>query len=268
MRFLYTIICLFIFINSFAQTPANELIRNLDEAKTDSQRVNAYKRLIAHYKYLDIDSSTFYAEQGVAYFTERKDVTGQAIMVQQLAMIDKGEGRVDIARQRFSYALTLFRQTDYAVGIADALSGLGVLECENGNFDIGVKDFFAVLRIEDSLKDDERRMTTCLNLGGNYLAHDDTANAAKYLQLGNEVSKNVPLEDVSISLYNTMAILYIARGDTEKGLQTFLHDMELSDKPQFTSSHIECLQYLGNFYLDKKHARQGPLLPGRRPYRS
>jgi signal transduction histidine kinase len=57
------------------------------------------------------------------------------------------------------------------------------------------------------------------------------------------------MEDATISLYNSLGILYATKGDTQKAHQYFMNNLKLSDKPGFANSHVESLIYLGEFFL-------------------
>jgi len=225
-------------------------MRLLEQVKGDSQKVAVYTDLIIHYSKSNPDSSTYYAEQGLAYCKKNNYRVGEGMIVVQLALLDNYQGRVNIAQQRFLYALEIYKELNYKQGVADVLGNLGALETAKGNMDVGIRDIFASLKLNDSLGNNNGLMVGYMNVGSIYLQQNDTANASKYLSLAEAVSKKIPLTDKTISLYNMIGVLYATKGNTEKALEYFLNDLKLSESPQFIDSHVESLLYLGNFYHD------------------
>ncbi len=234
----------------WAQSPM-ELKSAMEHATSDSQKITAYNNLVTFYSNTYPDSAEYYGLQAIQFAVDRKYRLGEGLAIEHLGIIDKEQGRVDIAKKRITNALDIFRELHYLKGMAQMTNSLGAVEGSKGNYDVAIKCFIEALKLHDSLSDNEGLLLTYLNLGSLYMQHDDTANAWKYLSRAEKVSKSMPLTDATISLYNTLGVYAIAKRDSAKGLETFLSDLKLSDKPQFTSSHVECLSYLGQFYLDR-----------------
>jgi signal transduction histidine kinase len=126
---------------------------------------------------------------------------------------------------------------------------MGAIEASKGNTDSAIKYFIAALKIHTSIKDYKGIMVVCTNLGSLYLQHDDSANASKYYFMAEAASKQSPVIDQTIYLYNAIAVYYAAIGKNDKALEYFLNNLKLSDKPQFVNSHLECLSYIGDYYV-------------------
>ncbi len=252
MKSIYLLIgFLVLSVLSYAQAPISILFQNLRESKSDSQKIDAYRAMIRHYAVEQPDSANYYAEEGIEFARKKKYILGEAKIVSQLGIIDQSQGRIDLSRKRIGRALNLYRQINNMLGVADMSSNMGVLEGGTGNYDVALKYFVTAMKIHDSLKDYKGIMITGSNIASIYLGHEDIANAEKYLNISEDASYKTPVIDQTIALYNTIGVVQIAKGDTLKGLQTFLKDLKLSDRPGFMTSHAECYLYLGNYYLDK-----------------
>jgi len=249
-RFAFLFICLLLCRYASAEPGASRYIADLNNAKSDSGKVAAYQAIIRHYSVRQPDSALFYSEQGIAWCKRKKYPLGEGMIITQLAVIDNGQGRTNIARQRFLYAMEIYKELNYKPGIADLLGNLGALEATKGNFDVGVKYIFASLRLHESLGDNHGLMIGNMNIGSIYLQQGDTTNATKYLTIAEDVSKKIPVVDKTIALYNMIGVLNAVKGNTAKALEYFLNDLKISDNPKFINSHVECLLYLGNFYHD------------------
>lgn len=214
--------------------------------------MEAYKGLIRYYNKWDQDSAFYYAEQGLKTAQRKSGSLDEGIMLAQMGIIDQSQGRADIALQRFNYALQIYREHNYARGIGEMIMNIGATESERGKFDVATRHYVTALKILDSLNDKEGLMVAYKNLGIIYFQQEDSLNTLKYFGLAEKISKEIPLSDKTISLYNLYAIFYVnAVKDTNKALQIFLNNLELSDKKGFEAVHVECLIYLGNFYIDK-----------------
>jgi len=237
-------------LHAGAQERGLDLHSSLARAKTDSQKINAYNHLLTYYKYVNVDSAIYYAEQGLQYAINKKYLMGQGIMMSQLGQLDEGQGRSTLAKQRLGYAMQIFREQNYLAGVAAMDNSLGSLEAGKGNYDIAIRYFIAAVELHEKIADDEGLLLSYTNLGALYMQHQDTANAAKYLTLAEQISKKQPVSDATISLYNYIGILHAARGDKQGALQYFQNDVKLSDNPRFMNAHAQSLLYLGSFYND------------------
>jgi signal transduction histidine kinase len=236
----------------WAQTGVNELLHQLSGSKSDSEKINVYNAIIGYYDKVNPDSASYYAELGLQFATEKKRQIDKARMLAHIGLIDKNQGRTDIAQQRLKEALQIYRQHNFRQGIADITSNLGAIEAGKGNFDVAIRYFIEALKLHDSLKNNEGLLSTYIDLGKSYMEQSDSGNTMKYFMLAADLSKKMPLSNEIISLYNSLGLFYIiANRDTAKGLNTFLTNLELSKPPKFARSYVECLMYLGNFYIDR-----------------
>jgi hypothetical protein len=245
-------ILLFALLPLFAQsqTSVGEMQGRLNKTVSIEKKIETYKDIITYYAKKDPDSAILYAEQGLQFAQKNQYLIGEGLMICELGYIDRTQGRVDVARKRFNTALKIFTENNYRPGVANMNRSLGALEGEKGDLTVAVKYFLAALPIYDSLKDHKGAMTTYLNLGNLFIQHDDTTNSFKYFKLGIKESEQFPMADETISLYNMIGLMHLFRGDTLNAMKIIIKNLNLSDKPEFLNAHVECLMYLGNFYLE------------------
>lgn len=254
-RLLTLIFCLLVLHSASAQELAT-LLGNIKNATSDTQRISAYHRIIKYYKPLNTDSAYYYGEEGLRSALEHKDVAGEADMIEQLGRIDQAQGRMELARERMSYALKLYSSINKATGIAATENSLGAVEATLGNPSQAMPHFLKALRIYDSVKTDLLGLlTTKMNIGCLYLQSGDTANGAKYLGEAESISKKLPVSDITISLYNYIGVLNLMEGNNSKAMEYFNGNVRISDKPEFMHSHVEALVYLGSLYSDMNDAK-------------
>ena len=243
-----------IFLSSAVRGQAQELkslLYNIEHTTSDTQKTTAYRKVIKYYKKENMDSAVLYAEQYLQIAIAKKDLYGEAQMMEEMGKIDQLQGRMEIAKQRINYALKLYTELDRPRNIAGMYNTLGAMDATVGNSDPAIQYFIKALKIYDSVKVDiEGTMTTNMNLGCLYLQNGDTTLASKYLDKAEEASKKIPVLDATISLYNYIGVLYAVKGNLKKALEYFINDVKISEGPDYVSAHVESLLYLGNFYSD------------------
>lgn len=228
-----------------------ELLSNVKKAATSKEKRKAYLQLIHYYKPLNVDSSSYYAEEGLKAALSQKDIEGEAVMIDELGKIDQAQGRMELSRQRMLYALDLYKSLNNIEAQAALINSLGAIEATLGNSEAAMPYFLSSLRIYDSIKTDQKGlMTADMNLGCLYLQNGDTVNSGKYFARAEVISKTLPVSDVTISLNNYIGVLYAVKGNLNKALEYFRRNVQLSDNPEFIPSHVEALTYLGSFYND------------------
>jgi signal transduction histidine kinase len=253
MKFRYVLLLLVLLVrnNIYAQSDAVRLFASLNNTKDPVARIEAYKNIITWYSVSKPDSANYYANIAIKYAQDNNYPLGDALINSHVGQIDREHGRIELSKRRITYALGIYTQLHNAKGIANSFGSLGAIYGEAGDFAKATRYFVDAVKIQDSLKDYQGLMINAANLGSIYMEHDDLANSEKYFHMAEGASKRIPIIDQTISLYNSLGIMQIAKGDTQGGLNIFLHDLEVSDKPAFVNAHVECLLYLGNFYDDK-----------------
>lgn len=252
MRFFLFVLMLAVLpLRSMGEVSIDQLLDKLNSTTITEKKVIAYQEVVTYYAKKDPDSAIWYAEQGLQFALKNKYVLGEGLMISELGYIDRTQGRVDVARKRFNTALQIFIENNYPLGVANMNRSLGALEGEKGDLTVAAKYFLAALPTYDSLKDHKGAMITYLNLGNLFLQHDDTTNGFKYFALGKKESELFPMIDETISLYNMLGLMHLWRKDTANALKIINKNLELSAKPEFLYAHVECLMYLGNFYMER-----------------
>jgi signal transduction histidine kinase len=251
MRYLLALFCcLAIPLLIYSQPVAPNFSRQIAAAKSDTAKANIYRKAIVYYYRRNADSMKFYADQGLDFFRERKSEMGEAMVIAQLAMHDRVEGRMNIALQRFRFALEIYRKENYLPGIADLLGNIGSLEASKGNYDVAAKYITESLKMEEKFNRPHGVMVGLMNLASIYFQQNDTTKADEYLKQAIVVSKRLPISAQVIELYNLQGVLFAIKGRNDEALACFLHNLEQSGGAAFVGPRVECLSYLGQYYLD------------------
>ena len=251
MRFLLVCICGLVFpFTLFAQVKETEYARKFQEAKTDSQKAEVYKHAIGYYSRRNLDSVKYYSDIALEYFRKHDRKLGEAMIIEKLSLMDQEQGRANIARQRIEYSLNIYKELNFKPGISRVLGNLATHEATNGHYDKAIAMLMESLRIEDSLGNADIQMTDYMNIASIYLYMNDVPKGTKYLDRAANIAKTLPISDKIIGLYNMQGVVFAMAGQSDKAIATFLRNLELSDHPQFVNSRVECMSYIGQYYLE------------------
>lgn len=227
-----------------------DFIKRLNTARTDTVRVSIYKEAIRHYSRRNADSVKYYGELAIAYFRRHKEPLFEAQVMEQMALVDDNQGRTNTAHERTQYALNIYRQLNYKPGIASAVGNMGALEASMGNYEEALKYMIESLKLSDTTMDRDVVITGYMNLATVYLSINDLPNAEKYFGLATNAAVGHKVTDKIISLYNLVGVMYAMKGDNERALKTFQQNMELSANHEFINSHLECITYISQYYIE------------------
>lgn len=172
------------------------------------------------------------------------------MILHHMALVDRSHGRIKSAVNDLDAALALYRTAGYLRGIADVLGDIGSMEAGKGNIDVAARYIVSALKLQDSLGNKDGAMVSYMNLASMYLQQNDTARASHFVDEALKCAASVPVNDHVIGLYNLQGVIYAMEGRNAEALSTFMHSLELSDGPTFVTGRVECLSYLGQFYLD------------------
>ena len=225
-------------------------IKRLNTARSDTMRASIYREAIRHYSRRNIDSVKYYGELGIAYFRRHKEPIFEAQVMEQMALVDDNQGRTNTAHERTQYALNIYRQLNYKPGIASAVGNMGALEASMGNYEEAIKYMIESLKLSDTTMDRDVVITGYMNLATVYLSINDLPNAEKYFGMATKEARGHAITDKIISLYNLVGVMHAMKGDNVTALKTFQQNMELSANHKFVNSHLECITYIGQYYLE------------------
>ena len=234
----------------FGQEDEAGLRVSIQKARTDSQRMVAYRNIIRYFDFTNSDSAIHYAQQGINLFSSANYDLGKATITNILGAIYARKGLYDIAKQKNEEALAIFTSLNNKTGIANAQNSLGVIEGKKGNYKIAIQDFLKSLAIFESISDTAGIINTYIKLGA---ANDFCRNFDKSLGYYNDalaLSKNSPSQYNAIFLNSNMGSVYCRMGDFNKAKIYLQKALDLSVDPKYAKLRLSPLTNMGNIYKD------------------
>jgi signal transduction histidine kinase len=226
-------------VNTVSNTPAAAEIEN-------------YTRLITRYRYDKPDSALFFTSKGLAYAKSHHDKQGEAIMLNQLGMINDNSGKYEAAHHNYIEALNLYQSIGQDKGMATERIRLGVVEMRQGNYDKAIGYFLQALKTSERIHEPKGTMEAYITLGEAYMGQKKYPQALKYLQTAEAIDKTIPFSNLSLNLRNDFGITYTVTGEFSEA-KAYLNDgISKSNTPQYQGLNITLINNLAALY-----ARQG-----------
>jgi signal transduction histidine kinase len=220
----------------FAQNPPDSLV------------VDSLSKLVSRYRYDKPDSATYFALKGLQLAKKHHYTNGQALMLNQLGMIDDNVGKFDDSRKKYLQALSLYSQTQNFKGMATENIRLGVVEMRKGNYDKAIGYFLTALNLSNRSNNKGGQMEAYITLGEAYAGQKKFNEALKYYRVAEKLNNELPFSNLSLNLFNDIAIAYRETGRLEQAKPYLLKGIGLSNVKQYQGLNITLINTLASVY--------------------
>jgi signal transduction histidine kinase len=248
MRYLVVLCLYFASLMHGSAQRIQELLAQLQSAETDSLKIVAYHDLANHFRYSNLDSTIFYAREGMAYAQETKYALGEAMMINVLAQANERHGFLDVANAQYAQAQAIFKRIQYKKGIATTSNGLGVVAGRTGQYDEATRHFLDALQLFEGIGDTRGIVQTYIKLGVVSDLLGDLDKALEYYLKAEQLNAEPSSPNASLTLLNNIGIIYGKRNDIGRALKYFHKGLRESDPKKSTGVHIALLGSLGIAY--------------------
>lgn len=232
-------------VTLFAQGNSETLIKKLNTAHSDSERIVTYRAIFDLFQYTAPDSATYYLKKGLTQFDQEGNKYGIARMLMLLAYIDVNEGRMELAELREHKALESFQELNKQADVANCYNSLGVIEGKNSNYDKATKFFVKALRIFDSLHDIKGLRTSYMKLGVVNERFNSLDKALDYYNKALDLGKKINDPRNDLYLYNDIGIVYGKKGDNNAAIKWFDSALKKCNGPALIGLKTLTLMNLG-----------------------
>jgi len=249
MKFATNLFLLFtLCLNGYAQD-GSALLANLRNAKTNEDRIDAYKNIFKYYEFSKPDSAIVYLNKGMAEFTEAGNKKGIAWMTILSAYMDADQGSRALAKEKHENALAIFESIKDKRGMATARNSIGELDVKSGEFTEASVHFLTALKLFESINDYEGIITTYRKLGTLNDANNNPDKALEYYFAAIKHIETHPANsNQAVWIYNNIGVAYGKKGELNKALGYFEQALAGSTGPGFTDVRILTLNNLGILY--------------------
>lgn len=247
-RFLFFFIPALLIFNSVFAQDVSSLIRSAETSRSDSVRAVAYRSLIEHYHFSDMDSALYWARTGISFTREINDVRQEALMTTLMGQILERHGVMSQAREQYVQALELFRAIGDIPGIASTTNGLGVVAGRTGKYDEATRHFLEALALYEQIDSRAGMVQALIKLG---VVNDHMGNldrALDYYLRAETLNTEMGSSVAGLTLLNNIGIIYGRRNDLRQALSYFSRGLREADSAKNTGVYIILLGSMGTAY--------------------
>lgn len=248
MRYFVAAGILLIAIFTASGQSLSKLVSTIENAQTDSLKIEAYQQAARHYRFKHQDSALYFANQGLNHARRTHDAIGEGTMIDVIANIHERHGQLDIARRHYLEAHDIFSRLGYQRGIAKTKNGLGVVAGRTGEYDLATRHFLEALKLYEEVQDSAGAVRSYIKLGvvSDHMGNLDKALA--YYLKAEALNSELPSSNASLTLLNNIGIIYGKRNDLRTALKYFTKGLRHSDPHNSTGVHIALLGSMGLAY--------------------
>lgn len=217
-------------------------------ARPPADTIEHYNKLVSRYRYDKPDSAVYYANIGLNLARQLKNVPGQAIMLNQLGMVDDNIGQYENSRKKYLKALELYKQAGDTKGMATENIRLGVVELRKGQYDKAIDYFLRSLELSRRNGNLLGQMESYITLGEAFAAQKKYPEAISYYHTAEKINSSIPFSNLSLNLFNDISIAYRETGKLAEAKPYLLKGIEQSNVPQYQGLNITLINTLASVY--------------------
>lgn len=217
-------------------------------AQPAADTIEHYNKLVSRYRYDKPDSAVYFANIGFNLAKRLKNIPGQALMLNQLGMIDDNLGQYDDSRKKYLKSLELYKQAGHTKGMATENIRLGVVELRKGQYDKAIDYFLKSLDLSQHNGNLLGQMESYITLGEAFAGQKKYPEAIGYYRTAERINDSIPFSNLSLNLFNDISIAYRETGKFAQAKPYLLKGIELSNVPQYQGLNITLTNTLASVY--------------------
>lgn len=224
------------------------LLAAIEEAGTDSLKIQAYENIADRLRYRHADSALFFAMKGLTHARENGYEMGMGIMSNMIGKIHERHGQLELAENHYLEAREIFTRLRHKKGVAITTMALGVVSGRTGEYEKATRHFLDALSFFEETNDATGVVQCYIKLG---VVSDHMGNldqALDYYLKAESLNKDLPPANAALALLNNIGIIYGKRNDLRTALQYFQKGLRQSDPHTSTGVHIALLGSAGLAY--------------------
>lgn len=219
-------------------------------------QIKKYDSIITGYRYSNLDSALFYIREGMAFAKVQKYRQGEAVMLNQLGMVNDNQGKYAEAKENYNEALSIYKALNELKGTATETYRLGVVESRNGNYDKAIAYHLRALELSERIHDPHGIIEANLGLTDDYLFQQKYSTAFKYIRVADATNATMPFSNLNLSIANLYGVLYREAGKYDLAKQYLEKGLSQANQPRYNGSFITLTNTLATVYTKEGNIEQ------------
>lgn len=224
-----------------------------DASQSDTNRLNAMRKLLWTYMFNEPDSAFYFAQLQYDY-AERvgvKKSMASARYAQGVSLALRGENADAI--HHLTLSLNMMEEIGDKDGIANALNAMGNIYTHQGTPSKAIDYYTRCLRMREELGDDRGIASTLHNVGVIYFDQGDYPKALEYFERSRKIAEET---HDSLALSHFMVSIGNAHGeqkDYAQALEYYFKSLSIAEKYNDSYTLASLLYNIGSTYFKQGH---------------
>ncbi|MFH1321230.1 MAG: tetratricopeptide repeat protein [Bacteroidota bacterium] len=251
-RLLYLLFLTFLFLFSFPsfsqQNKIDSLLKLLDTAKEDTNKVNILNDLCSAYQNSDPEKAKKYGKLALSQAEMLEYKKGIARSYDNMGNIHKNQGNYDKALEYYLKSLKIMEEANDKRGRTNSLGNIGVIYYYQKNYDKALDYFIQTLNYYKEMND-KGGLGRSLDLIGVIYKHNGEYNKAiKYHRQSLEIREEINDKVGIASCFENIAIAYAMQDEYKEAIENFKNSLSLSKKSGNKLLMAKTLGNIGELY--------------------
>ena len=237
-----------LFIIIFTSVSSFKVVGFQQNNQSINKEILVYDSLVSRYRYFKPDSALYFVKIGLQLAKDKKDINGEALMLNQMGMMDDNNNNYVASKIKYLQALQLYQKTGFFKGISSVNIRLGVVETRKGNYDRAAEYILASLKISEQNNYQFGMMESYLIMAENYTSQKKYDLALINLKKAEIISKALPFSNITLNIYNLYGVVY---RETKKYPQAIFYlkkGIAASNSLKYQGLHITLTNNLASVY--------------------
>jgi two-component system, NarL family, sensor histidine kinase UhpB len=222
----------------------------LKQAKEDTAKVNTLNALSFEFRYINTDTSGYFANTALALATKLNYEMGIADSKVRIGMLCATLGKYENGAKSAEEALVLYKKILSADNestkerllrkIGSTYNVIGHNRISQGNYPQGLEVSFMALKIREELGDKKGISDTEYNIGNIYISQHNYPEALKHYYASLKLSEQLGIKKDICWMYNAIGYVYFQQGNDLEASKNYSIAIRLADEvnDQFTLGEI------------------------------
>ena len=251
MRISFYFVILLCVLSSSGQTQFDSLHRELMSSSSDSVRQELLLELSWQYSFSNVDTSEYYARQGIDLALKRGNERNLASSKEMLAIIYDIRGSIDESARLYLEVATYYESQNSFGELSSTYNNLGTLFFNNEEIEKADEYFKKSMEIDISIGDSLGVAASLINLASVANRKGRYKSAHQYLMRGKRIVSKASNSWAKRSIYEALANNHYYEDNSDSALYYFKAVIPLSNEVNDTHTELSSMIGLVTTLIDR-----------------
>lgn len=233
---------------SIAESSKDSLLKLIEKAPADTNKINHFNELAIHYIGHSPDSTLYFGEAGLKLAEEISWKKGIANSLHAIGYAHYVLGNFDKTLEKWKKALLIRESLKINKDISASLSNIAAVYLYQGKHPEALEYNFKALKIDERDGNLKGVESTSNNIGNIYKYQGEYQKALEYYSRSVKINEELGNESNLSALLSNIGIIYNNQGEHKKALEHFLKALTINEKLG-NRNHISVITgNIGNVY--------------------